>query len=157
MIAREELSIRDVATRILARRAYSAGEMVEKLVERGYGQDEAELTAEWLMDLRYLDDERLAADLVKSLIERPYGIHRIRQELKRRRLDEQVIEEALELLPEDELESVLDAWIAKRVNAGAWEPQKRRLADMLYRRGFDWGDIRSALFRYEMERDEEAL
>ncbi len=145
----EEPSVREVATRILAYRAYSAGEMAEKLEKRGFARDEIGLTIEWLIELSYLDDEKLAVDLVRMYSERPYGAHRIRQELKRRLLDEGVIEEALELMPENE--SVLDQWIVRRVKREPWAPQKRRIADTLYRRGFDWCDIRAALFRYELE------
>lgn len=135
------------ALALLARRAYGAGEMKDRLIRKGYAAHMADEAVEWLSSLGYLDDEAYARELVQGYTAKGFGSYRIRGELLARSLDAGLADLILgELPPAGE---VLDGLIAQ-LSAGRDldDPkQRRRLVDALGRRGFAWEDIKEALER----------
>ena len=75
-------------------------------------------------------------------------------ELRRRGVDRELWDGALEELPE--AEDTLDALIRKKCRGDLTDPrEKKRLSDALLRRGFSWSDVRAAMARYtEMLEDD---
>ena len=72
---------------------------------------------------------------------------RVREELRRRGVDRELWDAALEELPE--AEDTLDALIRKKCRGDLSDPrEKKRLSDALLRRGFSWSDVRAAMARY---------
>ena len=136
------------AMEILGRRAMSRRELTDKLTEKGVLPGDAEDAADYLQRLGYLDDARYAGSVVRHYSQRGYGPMRIKQELFRRGVPKELWDQALQELPEDT--EALDALIERRLRGET--PDKRelkRLTDMLLRRGFSWGEVRSALSRYD--------
>ncbi len=142
------MNARAHALRLLGVRAMSRRELVDRLTEKGESQEDAAGAADYLESLGYLDDARYAGSVVRHYARKGYGAARIRQELFRRGVPRELWEAALEELPEDT--ETIDALVDRRLHGE--KPDKKelkRLADMLLRRGFSWGEIKSALSRYD--------
>lgn len=147
--------VREAALRMLARRAYGAEELRGKLFEKGFSEDQAADAVGWLLELRYLDDGAYAENLARSCAARGYGPYRIRQELRRRCLDEALIEETMEAAPP--VEDGVDAALARLARGSMDAKERRRVAAVLYRKGFSWDDIRAGFSRMENEDGEEPV
>lgn len=83
---------RIAAMRLLARREHSSQELKQKLAYKGF---DSALLDTLIQDLRQeglLSDERFAESYVRSRISRGYGPSRIRQELRQRGTNEEIIE-----------------------------------------------------------------
>ena len=95
---------RDFALARLARRAYSEGELAQKMTRAGYKTDEIEQTLDYLRERRYVDDASFARDFSRARAERRrWGPARIEQRLHLLRLSEKHIEAALsETFPDGE-------------------------------------------------------
>lgn len=148
LAAAARMSARARALELLGVRAMSRRELTDKLAERGVSPEDAAEAADYLESLGYLDDARYAASLVRHYSQKGYGPARVRQELYRRGVPKELWEDALRELPEDT--AALDALIDKKLRGA--RPDRRelkRLTDMLLRRGFSWGEVRSALERYD--------
>ncbi len=143
---------REAALALLSRRAYSVGVLTEKLMDKGCDPAQVAEAVSWLTELRYLDDEEYAREYVRAHVARGYGRHRTRVELRRRYIDDEIIEKVLEEMPDPE--ETVDQTIVRLAGHGIWdEKRRRRVADALYRRGFDWEDIRAGLARFETEEE----
>ncbi len=135
------------AANIIGARALSKKELTSRLVKKGTGQADAEAAAGWLEDIGALDDAAYAAALVRHYASKGYGPARVREELRRRGVDRELWDTALEELPE--AEDTLDALIRKKCQGDLSDPrEKKRLSDALLRRGFSWSDVRAAMARY---------
>lgn len=134
-MTRSSPSCYDKAVALLARRPHFRRQLQEKLVARGFPQEEIERTLERLAREGYLDDRRAARDFVAARLERGgVGRRRLWVELQRRGAPPELVEEVLdELVPEDDLE-------AARVAAERWRRRggedPAALARHLHRQGF---------------------
>ena len=142
------------AANMIGVRALSKRELTSRLIKKGAGQADAEAAAGWLEDIGALDDAAYAAALVRHYASKGYGPARVREELRRRGVDRELWDGALEELPE--AEDTLDALIRKKCRGDLTDPrEKKRLSDALLRRGFSWSDVRAAMARYtEMLEDD---
>ena len=86
---------RIAAMRLLTRREHSSQELKQKLVYKGYAPA---LIDKLIQDLRQeglLSDERFAESYIRSRVSRGYGPARIRQELRQRGTNEEIIDATL--------------------------------------------------------------
>ena len=146
--AASKMNARAHALRLLGTRPMSRKELTDKLREKGESGEDADSAADYLESVGYLDDAQYAAALARHYAHKGYGAGRVRQELYRRGVPKEYWESALAELPEDT--DAIDTLIDRRLRGA--EPDRKelkRLTDMLLRRGFSWGEIRSALGRYE--------
>ncbi len=141
----------DEAAKLLSYKDYSEAELRFKLSERGFSEEEGEGALSELRRLGYLNDGALAQTLCESYAARGYGARRISFELRRRDLEDDIIGEALSDLPDPA--DTLDNLIARRHRGPADYKTRRKLGDMLFRRGFDWDDIGEALARIPEEEE----
>ena len=78
------------------------------------------------------------------------GPGRIQEKLREKGVPRELWDEALEELPE--AAGQIDAFLAGKLRGRVPDPrEKKRLSDALARRGFSWGEIRSAWLRREAE------
>ena len=120
-------SAKAAAANIIGSRALSKKELTRRLVKKGNEEADAQAAADWLEDIGAVDDAAYAASLVRHYGEKGYGPQRVREELRRRGVDRDLWDEAMEELPDP--------------------------AEILGR-GFAWSDVREALRRYtEIEED----
>ena len=143
---------RERALELVSRRPLSRKELRDKLLEKGESEDTAEFCADWLTAHGFLDDARYAAAVVRHYAAKGYGAGRIRAELSRRGIERELWEEALCAMPE--ADDKLDAFIASRLKDPADRAQIQKITNALYRRGYSWEEIRSALRRHRAETEE---
>lgn len=141
------------ALRILGDRNMSVREITDRLVAKGTGEETAEETARWLEDIGAVNDAEYASLIVRHYAAKGYGLSRVRNELYRRGIPRELWEDALaELSGTEEA-----AYALLRARLGGEKPDRARLkkaTDALFRRGFTWDEIKSAVERYENETGE---
>lgn len=132
------------AANVLSLRPYSCAGLYRRLVEKGVEPEDAAYAVERLAELRLLDDDQYARDLCRSGRSKGWGAARIRQELRRKGIDEECAERALAGFEPDS--DKLMRFVRARLGDG--KPDRaalRRVSDGLYRRGFSWDEINEAI------------
>ena len=141
--------INNVSMNALARRGMSIAEMRDYLIGREFEGDEVELELERLMGVALLDDEHLAATLVRTLRERKgLGRSALTAELRRRKLEPAAVESALDDLETgDELERATDIALrrAPQLRSLDQATAKRRLGAFLMRKGYSGSVVSAAV------------
>jgi len=132
------------AVTLLAAKPRSVAELRERLLEKSWTNSEiVDAVLEKLSEYKYLDDRQYAADLaVSKLRQRPQGRRRLKQTLSQKKLDKDIVDEAIssafEKLPEAEL---IDQAIEKQIRLKG-KPKTRedvkKFYDHLLRRGFSY-------------------
>ena len=147
-------SAKVTAAHIIGGRALSKKELTRRLVKKGSEEADAQAAADWLEDIGAVNDASYAASLVRHYGGKGYGPARVREELRRRGVDRELWDEAMEEMPA--AADILDQLIQKRRGGDLSDPKERRRAcDALMRRGFSWSDVKAAMGRYtEMIEDD---
>jgi regulatory protein len=141
------------AVKLLAAKPRSVAELRERLL-KGKGTDEAVVNTviSRLQEYGYLDDERFAFSYASFKVrQRPVGRRRLERDLKFKKVENAVANEALELVyTETPEEQLIDQAIAKRLRIRG-RPKNRAeaksLFDHLLRQGFGfelvWDKVRA--------------
>jgi len=129
-------------------RSLSTSEALAVLRSTDVDAQEAEEIIERFAELHYIDEEKLADQIIHSHHERK-GLGRtgVQAEMRRRGLDANLILEKLEELPDDEAERAIDLAV-KRVGQLERFDEKtidRRLTGFLMRKGYSSGAVRLAV------------
>ena len=137
----------NVSMHALTRRGMSVAEMTKLLEAREIEPDEVEAEIERLEGVGLLDDQALADTLVRTLQERKgLGRSAISAELRRRKVDQGAIDEALDAIDtDDELSRAIEVATKRAGQLRSYDAAtaKRRLGAYLQRRGYS-GSILSA-------------
>jgi regulatory protein len=139
------------ALRLLNARDYTAARLGEKLRGRGFGDKDVEVALGRMVSEGWVDDLRFAERFAEGALAsgRYYGT-RLRQEMRRRGLQPELVAEVLGrvLVERDETEEVR-AIVDRRFNgfsfSSASDREKRRTIGFLQRRGFSLSSILQAL------------
>ena len=138
---------RATAANIIGSRALSKQELTRRLVKKGNDASDAQAAADWLEDIGAVNDVQYAAALARHYGDRGYGPARVREELRRRGVDRELWDEALEELPDPA--EILDGLIRKKCRGDLSDRRElKRVSDSLLRRGFGWSDVKAAVGRY---------
>lgn len=138
----------------LSRRDHSEKELYEKLC-RKYPPAAAEAAIEKAKDLGLLDDERFAANYALELYEKKhFASHRILLELRRKGVDREIAENAVESLDKAGETRIIELLRGKYRAALSDEKGRRRAVNGLLRMGYAYPDIRAALKTLEQELEE---
>lgn len=146
---------RKKALALLDRRDYGSEELCAKLIEKGAEPDEAKAAVRYMIRVGFIDDERYAAMVARHYAAKGYGAGRVREELRRRKLDRELWDAALAELPEPD--ETVDALLRAKLRGKAADRDTvRKAGAALVRRGFTWEAVRAAADRYlaEMELEE---
>ncbi len=143
--ARSETRVR--AANMISARPLSRRELVKRLREKGALESDAEAAADWLEEIGALNDADYASMLVRHYGGMGYGEAKIRDELYRRGVRRELWEDALAASP-DAQETIARVIAQKTKGRALDEKGRKRLSDMLLRRGFAWRDVRAALAAY---------
>ena len=146
---------RKKALSLLERCDYGSEELCAKLVEKGVEPDEARAAVRYMVRVGFIDDERYAAMVVRHYAAKGYGVGRVREELRRRKLDRELWDAALAELPEPD--ETVDALLRTKLRGKAADRDTiRKAGAALVRRGFTWEAVKAATDRYlaEMEFEE---
>lgn len=143
------------AVDLLATREHSRREIVTKLTQRGYEKEIAEETAEKLIEYGYLSDERYARLYARELKEKKkYGNGRIKQELFRKGIDRDIIENILSENDENEEEVICDILRRKYPRFAEDEKIKNRAINALLRYGYRIPEIKKAMNLFDNDAQE---
>ena len=140
---------RRIALRLLDARSRSEAELRDRLDSRGVPEDVVEELVERFHEVGLLDDAAFAEALVQTRIQVDrHGFTRIRAELRRRGVDEDVVAEALSRVGQEEELVAARAFAQRRARALAGldsRVARRRLAGALGRRGFGGAVVSSVV------------
>jgi regulatory protein len=141
--------VRQASINALARKGMSSAEMTDLLEAREVDPDEVVLEVQRLEAAGLLDDRVLAEHLVRTLQERKgLGRSAINAELRRRKVDQSAIDEALDTVDvDDELERCLEVAVkrASQLRSCDRATAERRLSAFLMRRGYAGSVISAAV------------
>ncbi|OWA33828.1 RecX family transcriptional regulator [Saccharibacillus sp. O16] len=147
------------ALNYLSFQARTSGEIEKKLLEKEIDPEAAAETVRRLEEERLIDDASYAQEWAKQRVTgRKKGKVLVKQELRRKGIDQELIEEALDALgDEDELNSAVELAAKKwRTTKGELWERKRKTAAFLMRRGFSSDIARKALDRVLQQEGEDA-
>lgn len=134
--------------RLFKFRPRSEKEIVDKLKTKKISPETIGTAIEYFRKLDYIDDRRFAKAWAQSRLVKT-GINRIRFELKKKGIAEEIIQETIGQIPEDysELEALLPVARKRLTKYKNLDPvkSKRRLYEFLARRGFRQTTIQKAL------------
>ena len=140
---------------LLSRRDHSVKELREKLL-RTVDSVSADKAIDKMLDLGYLDDEKYTKSLLNYLIEnKKMSKSFIKKEMYKRGIDNDIISNCLEEVEIDAVSSILDLLRSKYMTKlrpdENYQKNKEKVIASLMRKGFSYGDIKSAFYRLENE------
>lgn len=145
----EQKKANDYAIRILSYRSRSQKEINDKMKQKGYDGEVINETIRWLKEYNLINDTDFAKEYTKAKAKK-YGQSRIKMELARKGVGEDIISDILndELNYEKQYEAALEQ-AKKKIKAYKGEEKQavyRKLGSYLQRRGFSY-DIVSKILR----------
>jgi len=135
---------------MLARRPYSIAELRQALEKKYSKSDQVAQAIARLRELGYLDDRKFAEQYAYSLAQnRNFGPHRLRRELKAKRVNYEEIESAVEhAYQQAPVQALLEQALAKKlrtIRLPLTRGKFHSLCQSLLRLGFNAGDIIKAV------------
>ena len=145
---------RKKALSLLERRDYGSAELTAKLIEKGAEPSDAEAAVARMVEYGFVNDENYAAMVARHYAAKGYGPARVREELKKRKLDRELWDTALDEMPDNS--DAAYALFASKLRGASDRDAVRKASAALIRRGFGWDAVKAAAERYlaEMENDE---
>ncbi|MFM9269377.1 regulatory protein RecX [Halomonas elongata] len=142
-----ESTPRDDAIRLLARREYARGELRERLAAKGHAAVDIEACLLELEEQGLQSDARFAESFLRSRVARGQGPLKLRAELGRRGIDDDIARQAFaELTSEVDWFELAAEVLARRFTGPGETPRERaRRERFLAGRGFDFEQLRHAL------------
>jgi regulatory protein len=127
----------DSALAMLTRREHGAMELYHKLKQKGFSQTEAQAAVDKCQELGLQSDSRFVASFGRSRISQGYGPIKIRQELKDKGIDSDLIQSELQHEQDNWLRYALDVWKKKcRGQADLSYIELQKQQRFLFYRGF---------------------
>ena len=117
-------SLRAKGAQLASGRMLSKKELQEKLVRKGAEEEEAQDIALWLEELGAVDERAYAGILVRHYAAAHYGKKRIVQELQRRGIPRELMEEALAQLPQPR--EAIEGYVAAKYKGRSLDFDERR-------------------------------
>jgi regulatory protein len=131
---------KEYAFLLLKFRQRSEKEVYQRLKKKKFPEQAIKETVIFLKDKHFIDDNLFARAWIESRLKKPLGIRKIREELRIKGIDEQIIDDNLNEVMQGYSEegSVLKIAKEKLSKSRNIEPQKakRRVYSYLLRRGF---------------------
>jgi regulatory protein len=139
------------AMNLLLCRDRSEKELRERLLKEEFDPRAVCDAIDYVRSFGYIDDARFAENYVASFLGKK-SRRAMHSELEQKGVDDDLIDQALQTVPEDESDQIM-----KLLRKKAGEPhklddgEKRRVIGFLGRRGFSGGDIWKAIRAFESE------
>ncbi len=147
-------NVKATAADLVGKRAMSRRDLERKLQNRGASETEARYAAEWMEAIGAINDADYAAVLARHCADLGYGPQRVREKLYEKGVPRELWDDALDALPDST--GQIDAFLERKLRGRVPDQrEKKRLCDALLRRGFSWGDVKSAWNRYGSEVEED--
>lgn len=153
-IASQKRRAYERALYLLDVRAYGFAELFERL-EQNYEEEVCYWVLGRLVKLGMINDRRYAASLAEKYVTvRHYGLYRAKQEMRRKGLDDELIDDALSAYAEEtdaQLAALLERKYAPELQDPTDLKRINRVRAALVRRGYGYNAIRCALEDYFSE------
>lgn len=135
------------ALNFIAFRPRTTEEVRKKLTGLGIDPETVSATLERLLTNNLLEDKQFAVNWVENRAEfKPRGRKLLKLELRKKGLEQDVIESAMVTIPEeDELALKAATSYARRLQHLEWKAFHDRLAGFLLRRGFDYSTVKGTV------------
>ena len=136
-------------------RPHSEKELRKKLADKGCSEADIDTVTALCIDYGFVNDAEYAGQIARHYAAMGYGPGRVRTELRRRGVPPEYWEQALSEMPEDT--QTIDRLLAAKLRGRDPHDRKERdkAAAALFRKGYSWDDIRSALNRFGADTDDE--
>ncbi len=130
---------------LLEYRPHSRYELFTKIL-REYPEEATREAVERVMELGLINDEQYASDLANEFLNRKgYGVHRVRQELAKRGIDRDLIDQVL-CETDSDPETILMQLIAKKYKPIPTDRKGvEKVIAAIVRRGYEFSQVRHAL------------
>ncbi len=140
------LKAKDTAFKYLGYKARTQYEIEKKLNEKEFSPEIIEKTVNLLLSYGYINDEVYAKKFISEKINyRGYGKHRIKYELKQRKIDDEIIDNLLVDTYEDELQKAIKLATKKIKNKNMDYKEKQKVVAYLQRRGYSFDIIKESI------------
>lgn len=133
---------------LLEYRNYSKRELTEKIARTAASREAAQAAAGRMEELGLIDDRRFGEDYARELFSRRgYGARRAAQELRRKGLDQELVQELVEKYgsPEQSGENIRRVLEKKYPGWREDEKVRRRAFAALQRLGYSYQEVREAM------------
>lgn len=133
---------------LLEYRNYSKQELTEKIARTAASREAAQAAAGRMEELGLIDDRRFGEDYARELFSRKgYGARRAAQELRRKGLDQELVQELVEKYgsPEQSGENIRRVLEKKYPGWREDEKVRRRAFAALQRLGYSYQEVREAM------------
>jgi regulatory protein len=153
---KEEVNLklaRQLGIKMLALRDHSGSEIRNKLLKKGFDNETVDKTLMQLMSMGYINDSLYARKYISDRLKlKPRSKKALFHELKRKGIDDDIIEEALSETELDEFQLAYRLAKKKYGKYNAREPEvQRKIASFLGHRGFSY-DIICKTIKQMMEK-----
>lgn len=128
--------LRERALRLLARREHSRAELVRKLGQAGFAQNEIDLLLDEFEEKNWLSDRRFAESYVADHRARAGSI-KLAYDLRQRGVSDALIESVLSQNRDSELERAREVWRKKFGAVAANATEKAKQMRFMQSRGFN--------------------
>lgn len=130
-------------------------EVRKKLESKDFSLDIIDSAINFLYEFGLLDDKKFAEMFINSYLKaKPSGLYKLTYELKKRGIDQMIIEQSImSFYPNDksvELAQEAARKHLKKISHKPAENQKKLIYDFLSRRGFNWEDINKVLEKMKL-------
>lgn len=133
---------------ILSRRAYSERELKQKLLKKGYDEEQINEAVYYLSERGYLNDTALSGMLVRKYVKcGKYGTRAIINKITQRGISSEIIQETMANHNFDELAQAITI-IEKMLNKSE-KADNAKISRFLINRGFSYSIIRQVIEEVE--------
>ena len=146
----ENEKIKQDAFRLLGYRQRSIRELTDRLIKKGWNRDSVQSVIYELIEKEYLNDLEFALMFAREKVKQKFiGPPALRSELFKVRIEKEIQDQVVKAIYNEFptikiIRSLLSRKKIKTVES-LDEKQKKRIINMLRRKGFNWDDIQSAI------------
>ena len=132
-------------------RAYSEKELYDKLKLK-YGAESSRRAVDKMLERGYIDDEAFCKEYVRYLFEvKKYDVRRMTYELKMKGIDGETVNNTLKILDNEPISRIIEMLRTKYENKLETEKDRKRIVNRFVRMGYSYSDIKSAFYECELE------
>ena len=147
-----QMSAKMRAVRIVSATSISRRELEHRLVQKGEDPDSAKNAVNWMTELKLLDDENTAQQIVASCIAKGYGLARAKQALYEKRIPKEYWQNVLADYPDQS--EYIAKYLREHLPEEADAKAAKKVIDALIRRGHSYGAIRRMMDREDVLEEE---
>lgn len=141
----------------LLRRPYAQQELKNKLVNYGFSEGDSNLVVEYLLDLHYLNDEEYTRRYVHdAVLLKKMSLKRIRYDLFKKGIDEQIIEKYIEEFSDEEADTLRNS-VKRKMDKILDDSPKSidKVRGYFFRKGYNLSQINAAIKEVQVRSEED--